>query len=250
MSQIFLDRIGATSLYKPRSPEPGGDVIFLRWIAGDAPEHLRLEETWSEVGTPSSVGYFFSLNRTPPDGLAAVFEQAARSVLPPKAPRASGFVWATYRQQESTVDVSVLTLLAIDLDVENRPSMAADVVLKLPAGFRVLGFGKGTRVLPSFDGEGGTDGFVITYPDLAAAPPQTRLGISLPMAGAAVGCLCFTGLINAAAAGEPDSVLKTVVQAQIDPLRPFDARRTFEVLTGRDYLLSRSGTGYHLSPAP
>jgi hypothetical protein len=44
-------------------------------------------------------------------------------------------------------------------------------------------------------------------------------------------------------------VRKTLVYVQVDPLRPFDAARTFQVFTGRVRLLIESGGRYRLEAA-
>ena len=65
-----------------------------------------------------------------------------------------------------------------------------------------------------------------------------------------MGCLRFAGLIDAGVKPPgPDQVLKTLVSVQIDPIRPFDPKRTRQIFGGRNYVLGQSGSSYWIAPA-
>jgi hypothetical protein len=60
--------------------------------------------------------------------------------------------------------------------------------------------------------------------------------------------LGFRRLVDA---GNPSQgpVTTTLVYVQVDPLRPFDAARTFQMCTGRNYRLIESGGRYRREAA-
>jgi hypothetical protein len=245
MAGVTLQRIASTTLYQPQSPAPGEAMWFLLWSQADPPAQLTLEQTWAESGPPAAPGYFLFLNELPQQGNAASFEEKVRALLPATA--LAGFVWAVYTPKKD--DVKVQTRIGLDLDSGNRPVVDADTSFVLPPGMTELGVGKGAPVTASAPG-GLVDAFVVSYPPQEGADPPRPGGLTLPMTGGFVGCVRFGGLVNALNDGKGSSVLKSLVEVQVDPLRPVDPKRTFQTFTGLDYLLVAEGNGYRLERAP
>jgi hypothetical protein len=246
MAGIVLQRVSSTTtLYEPQSPAPGEAMWFLLWSQTDPPSQLTLEQTWSESGPPAAPGYFLFLNELPPSGSADKFEKKVRDLLP--ATTLAGFSWVVYTPK--TEDVKVGTRVGLELDSGNRPVVDADTSITLPPGMTTLGVGKGAPVTASTTG-GFVDAFVVGYPPQWGAQSYRGGGLNLPMTGNFVGCLQFRGLVNAAEGTGGPSALKSLATVQIDPLRPFDPKRTFQTFTGVDYLLVAEGNGYRLERAP
>jgi hypothetical protein len=252
MSGVTLDPVGSTNLYKPQQPGPGEMMLFLRYIKVIPPQPIELEETWSQSGTPASVGYFVFFNQMPTPAQTPLVEVALRELLPPD-PKASGFTWVKYNPTAKAGTnlqlIQVQFTLALKLNQSDAPSVSQDVTVPLPDGMKSLGFAAGAPAFSTVDDANKIDGFVVTYPPLANTQTPNDVGIALPMTGGGVGCLTFSGLISRAGNNTPSSVVKTLVDVQIDPLKPFNSTRTFQIFTGRNYLLSQDQNGYHIAPA-
>lgn len=234
-----LVRIPDTTLYKPAQLSPDEAMVFLLWDTTAPPATIELSDTWSDSGPPAKVGYYVFLNAIPPNASAKSFESALRADL--DAPAATGFVWARY---DAPSKAEVQTAVVLKMNGANRPVIADNVTMQLPAGVETLGFGADAPVTAS----GSIDNFVVAYPPLKGANsprgPGIRIGISL----GSVGCLGFSGLVNVNPP-EGERVLKTMVAVQIDPIRPFDPQRTYQVFSGRNYFLEKSGASYEITPA-
>lgn len=239
---VVLQQMQTTTLYQPAQPGPGENLYFLRWETDAPPPSIPLEETWAESGLPSTSGYFLFLNAPPPD--ASSFEQALRKVLP--APTTTAFAWAV-----AGPTASVQTLLKTKLNDSGQPCIDGDTQLALLPGSKGVGFADGSPVLAANVG-GLIVGFVVTYPPLKGAQAPAPSGVSLLMTGDFVGCVQFAGLTDAlggqAVGGE--SALKTLVSVSIDPHRPLDPKRTYEIFTGENFILTQGdGGGYSISRA-
>jgi hypothetical protein len=234
-SGVVLTLVPSTTLYAPTVPQPGENMLFLRWKKTDPPKSMPLEDTWANTGPPDVPGYFIFLDVLPTD--PPKLEEALRKpgVLP--APDVTGFVWAVSKPQ-----TAVRTLLRLKLDAARAPCVDGDTPLNGPKGFPDVGFGNGWRVIADRT-TGYITGFVVTYPPVNPAQPPA--GITLPMTGNGVGWVRFLGLINADGAGA-SSALKTLVSASLDPLPPY---RNRIVYAGAEYMLTIEGDGGRLSPS-
>ncbi len=238
---VVLQRVQTTTLYQPAQPGPDENLYFLRWQTDAAPQSIPLEETWAESGLPPTSGYFLFLDAPPAD--ASSFEQAVRKMLP--APTTTAFAWAVAGSTPS-----VQTLLKTKLNDSDQPCVDGDTQLSSLPGAKGVGFADGSPVLAARVG-GLLVGFVVTYPPLEGAQTPAPSGVSLPMTGDFVGCVQFAGLTDAlggqAAGGE--SALKTLVSVSIDPHRPLDPKRTYEMFTGENFRLTLGDAGYSISRA-
>jgi hypothetical protein len=258
MSDVSFTRVGTTAFYKPDAPGRGERLWFLRWRTDDSPPGLTLTEMWQAEGTPKAVGYFVFFDVLPPESAAPDVERDLREIWKEAAPTASSFAWVTYtaaKKKTAASGVSVSTRLGLTLNASNRPAVDADTRLALPPRMQTLGFGAGAPVIGVSAPDAKANGFVITYPPLGGAEPPRGGGVLLPITGNAVGCVCFSALVELIDGKrprdpDPDESWKSLVTVQIDPLHPFDRTRTFEALTGRDYLLRRTLDGFQLLPAP
>jgi hypothetical protein len=252
-ADVGFTRVGTTAFYRPDAPGKGERLWFLRWRTDDSPPRLTLTEMWRAEGTPPAVGYFVFFDALPPEGAAPDVEGALREIWK-AVPTASSFAWVNYASGKKVPSgVKVSTRLGLTLNASNRPSVEADTRLALPRRMRTIGFGAGAPVIGVF-GAADANGFVITYPPLGGAEPPRGGGLLLPITGTAVGCVCFSALTDLIGGKRPrdpkiDEAWKSLVKVQIDPLHPFDRTRTFETLTGRDYLLRRTLDGFHLFSA-
>jgi hypothetical protein len=234
---VTLARVG-TALYAPAEPAAAKYARFLRWSTQSPPETLVLEDVWSQVGTPASVGYFAFVDGDVPAG----FEEALRRLLPADAPTATGFAWVSIAG-----GAPALKDLAAVEAAEDGPRLRGEVPFALPPGVVRLTLAGGSRLAGTSSADGSLDGFIATYPPLAGAPPPQAPAIALPMTGGAVGALGFQGLMSAPGGGAA-GVVKQLWNVQVDPLRPFDASRTYQAYTSRAYLLSVVDGVYRLTP--
>ena len=236
---VVLRRVEPTSsLYEPTSPGPGENLRFL--ANTNATELIPLENTWAESGSPIVPGYFLFLNAPPQN--ARVFEDEIKKLLP-LAPTTSAFAWAT-----SSVAPSVQTLVKTKLN-NSQPCVDGNTELSLLPGLESVGFTDNSPVL-SITTDGFITGFVVTHPALTN-PQQNPRGLILPMTGSFVGCVQFQGLTSQLA-GEPidESALKNLVNVSIDPHNPFDVQRNYMRFTGTQYVLTKTGDSYFITPAP
>jgi hypothetical protein len=238
---VVLQQVPTTTLYQPAQPGPGENMYFLRWETDAPPQTIPLEETWAESGLPPTSGYFLFLEAPPSN--APSFEQAIRKILP--APTTTAFVWAL-----AGPAASVQTLLKTKLNDSGQPCVDGNTQLALLPGSKGVGFAEGSPVLAA-DVGGIILGFVVTYPPLEGAQAPAPSGVSLPMTGDFVGCVQFAGLTDALAgqAGVGESALKTLVSVSIDPHRPLDPKRTYEIFTGENFILTQGDGGYSISRA-
>ena len=183
---------------------------------------------------------------------AADFERQLRALLPGVAPTATSFVWVEYTPGGPTgTGVTIQFAVPVSLDAEKRPRVATNVIVPLPAGVLAIAFGEGTLVLASPDAQGYLQALTFTSPTLPGAQTPTGAGVTIPFAGAGVGCLRCDGLISLPGdvGGDADDAVKALVNVQRDPLNPFDPTRNFTTLTGQSYVLSHDRNGFHLAPA-
>ncbi|HYH82370.1 MAG TPA: hypothetical protein VEX86_21440, partial [Longimicrobium sp.] len=167
-------------------------------------------------------------------------EEAFRKLLPAAAPTATGFAWVSVAG-----GAPVLRALAAAELAEGGPRLGAAVSFALPPGMLALSLAAGSRIVGATAADGSLDGFTAAFPALEGAPPPHAPGIAIPMAGDGVGALRFQGLMSAG--GGAAGAVKQLWNVQVDPLRPFDASRTYQAYTSRAYLLSGSAGAYHLT---
>ncbi|MET0553826.1 MAG: hypothetical protein ABW221_12360 [Vicinamibacteria bacterium] len=242
-----LRQFAASGLFVPENLPSGLAALFLRWAASP-PRTLPIDRTWSDSGAPPDAGWFVFFDALPPPDAAAFVESELRRQL--ETPAATGFAWARWTPAgAAAAGVAVETAVRVGLDAGQRPAVAARVVVRLPPGLVTLGFGEGAPVRGAFDAQG-LDAVVVSYPPQEGADPPRADGIRVGIAGTALGLVSFTGLVSLPVAPRERSVVKSLVRAQIDPLRPFDPSRTRTTSTGRDFLLTRDAGGVHLAPLP
>jgi hypothetical protein len=239
-----LTRIPGTTLYKGIDT-PSEAMAFLLWNTAAPPDSLTTDQTWADSGKPSDPGYYLFLNAVPPAGAAPAFESALRAQL--AKPEGTGFVWALY---QSPASATVQTVVPVKIAVANDKPVVADTVsVQLPPGMQTLGFGAESPVIASRV-LGEINSFVMSYPPLPNSDPPSGVGIGVDIVSGRVGCLHFDGLVNARPVEkEADRALKVLVHVQIDPIRPFDPNRTYQIFTGATYFLESTEGGYRLTPA-
>jgi len=242
---VVLERVQSTSLFQPRDPGPGENLLFLRWDRTNVPASLPLEKTWANTGTPTDAGYFLFLNILPPSDEVASFETEIIKMLP--APTTSAFAWVSYVLKNKLT--SIQTLLKTKLNDDDEPSVEGNTELVLLPGQKRVVFGDGSSILANL-ADGFIDGFVITYPPITGTQSSGTLGVTLPFVGSLVGCVLFPGLINSLSGRrDAESARKTLVTVSIDPLHPLDPKRNFEEFTGEDFILSQDGETFTISRA-
>jgi hypothetical protein len=232
MTPVTLTRVGSTLLYQPPPPD-AGFIAFMLWEAGDTPPaSITSTDTWSAHGPPAHPGWYLFLDAATVD---AAFEKALRGAL--GGPSLTSFAWVRYAGGSLTV----LMTVALAQGGQGGPVLAQDVPIVLPPGVRGLTLLEGAPVFA----RGDVEGFEFSYPPGSRLPPPTGRGAGVPLSGSGAGALGFRGLVDT---GNPShgAVRKTLLLVQVDPLRPFDGARTFQVFTGRDYLLVGSGGRYRL----
>jgi hypothetical protein len=141
----------------------------------------------------------------------------------------------------------VQTLVKTKLN-NSQPCVDGNTELALLPGLGSVGFTDNSPVL-SITTDSFITGFVVTHPALTN-PQANPLGLILPMAGSFVGCVQFQGLTSQFA-GPPvdESALKNLVNVSIDPHNPLDVQRNYMRFTGAQYVLTKSGDSYFITPA-
>ena len=225
-----------TALYTPDDAVAAGYARFLRWQADGAPASLSLDQIWPAGELSKNPGWFAFVDGPVPSG----FETAFRDLLK-DAGSPLGFAWVSVAGA-----APVLQAAAPVTDAAGARTLAASVTFPLPPGMLELGFGLGAPVVGAKGGDGMLAGFAFTFPPVAGAAPPTGAGLALPLSGAATGALGFDGLMSAGTIGT--GVVKQLWNVQIDPLRPFDATRTWQAYTSAAFLLTAADGAYHLAP--
>jgi hypothetical protein len=234
----MLERVGSTAIYRSQDAAARDYLLFFRWEATSVPQTLTFDQIWD--GT-RDVGYFLFPVPMPGDGDLVQLEAALRILVPP--PAAPSFAWL---QTSSTGPPVINTLLKLKLEA-GETVLDGETALNLPPGMKTVIFPDATRVLQSVSG-GQIDGSVFTYPAEPVADPPKAIGVLLPLTDGRTGCVCFTGLVGDEAGRKPGSIIKSLVRAQIDPLRPFDSQRTYQVFSGLRYELQPDESGYSIVP--
>lgn len=244
-SGIVLHRIPMTTLYEPM--DSIGSLLFLRWDLNNPPENIPINETWADSGPAVNPGYFVFPNAFPSASDATSFEIVLRTKLGP--PVLTSLAWIVYTQSvEKGVEITINTLVPVTMGTDEKPVVATDVKVGLLAGMKALGFAAESPVFGVLTPSTLTR-FSITYPPQPSGQPPNGAGIEIPLDGAGVGAFRFQGLTNANATSPPNQVLKSLLDVQIDPLRPLDAKRTYQKVTNRYYVLSQTANGYQITPA-
>jgi hypothetical protein len=226
-----LGRLGATALYTPG----GGEAwAFLLWDASGAHPSLPLADTWADQGVPARPGWYVFLPAVPLEADAPALEAALRGALDP--PAATGWAWSARAARGN--GAALRAAVPVHPDGEGRPVVAKDVPVTLPAGLLAFGFAAGLRVAATRDAAGEIDGLVAARPDPDAQP---WTGIRVLLAGPFAGCIRFAALRESKVSG--DRSVKEAAEVSLDPLRPFDQRRTWIGPTGAEYLLVAEGGG-------
>ena len=241
---LAFTQVTGTCLYQAGTTQT---LVFLRWNTTSPPASLTLEEVWAASGPPGTPGYLVFLNSWSVSS-ASTLETTLRAVL--TSPVGTGFVWASVAAAGTPPVVTVQTCLATKLNGDNLPCVDGNTPLAgLPGGPKV-GFSDRSPVTASEE-DGCITGFVITNPPMGTTPPPSGRGVSLPMAGTGIGCVQFSGLVDApgrAQAGVTQAC-KAAVSVSIDPLHPIDSKRNYMIYTGSEYVLAFDGSTYHLWPA-
>lgn len=243
MSAAQLTRVPGTALYQPPKPADGY-ALFLRWSTAAPPQTLPIEQTWSDDGAPAEPGWwaFTDAGSAP----TAATEQALRAALPAPA-GATGFAWLGLARGSPVKP----TIAALAPDGHGRPAFPAAVPVALPPGVYPLGFPAGAPVHGGRDGDGALVALVVDAPDPGAEPSPPRPGAAVPLVGDNAGVIAFTGFVPTTGGrreGTEPGVVKALVAAQTDPVRPFDPKRTSIAPTGREMAFVPDGGGWRLVP--
>jgi hypothetical protein len=229
MSQLELEQVPGTRLY--RAPASGPFVLFLLWETADAPQTIATAETWTGPRVAPRTGWYLFAEADPVD---ADLERAVRDRL--GAPGLTSLAWISYADAALTVYGAAAPIAG----GTGQAVLRDDVPLLLPAGMPGLTLLAGAPVTATAE----VDAFTVTCPSVPGASPPRRC-VRVPLFGAAAGTIGFQALVGGA--GGP-GVVKSLLRVQVDPARPFDGRRTFWALSGREYLLLDEAVGYRLVP--
>lgn len=223
---------GATALYAP-APE-GGTAVFLLGSATDPPPQLLPGEIWSDTGAPAHPGWFVFLAEPVGGSGAQQVETELRAVL--AAREATGFAWAD-RQG------NIMSVVDTELDASGSPRIAGDATLPVPVGMLALSFPKDAP-LSKVDEDGMLQAIACGVPAGVAPGAPTGPGASVQVTGPAAGCVTFDAFV-----GDPPGSGATVVlmAVSIDPLRPFDPKRSYRRFTGARFGFAPHGEGWQLA---
>lgn len=234
MAELTLSRVGTGGLYAP----PGAAATYARfvlWDATDAPSTIPASDTWPRGAVPPRLGWWVFSDA---DLLASGFEPAVREALG-NPPPATGVAWLRTGQ----TGLRAVGIVAIGADAPG-PAVAQTVKLELPPGVRGVEILAGARVWALLEADG-QERIVFGCPPLPDGPIAVPEGLEVPLADAACGALRFLAFVPAS---EPEAS-EALVRVQVDPVRPFAPRRTFQAYTGRSFRFVDEGGTFWLVPA-
>ncbi len=249
MAQISFQNVAGTSLYSPSSPSPGEAMLFLLAGSGtSAPPSVTLDATWGAT-SEGPLGYYLFLDSLPASGAYATFQEAALAALPP-SPTHTSFAWMKW----TGTKVSDVMVMSIQPGTDG-PSTGSDLLIKPSPGIPALGIAASTPVATAVDATSSIQAFSPSYPPQPpqggrpASRPSWAPGLLIPMTGDGVGCLQFQALMSEPPRpANPSS--KQVFAVSIDPVRPFDDRRTYLKPTAIILDLGQQADGtFYLSPS-
>ena len=222
---------GAMALYAALAG--GGTAVFLLSSTAAAPPQLTLGEIWSDVGPPSRPGWFAFLAAAVTGASAREVELKLRSGLSPG--EASGIAWAA-------ADGTVACRLPTKLGVDDRPVAAAETTLPTPLGSLALSFPAEAPLRGSRQG-GLLTAIECGIPAAAVGLPAASPAAAVQIGGEAAGCVFFEALV-----GDPPGSAGAVslMTISIDPLAPFDPKRSYRRFTGRTFGFARTADGWQL----
>lgn len=225
---------GATALYAPAAE--GGTAVFLLGSPTGPPPQLLPEEIWSDTGAPAHPGWFVFLAEAVGGSGAQQVETELRAVL--AARETTGFAWADGQG-------NVLSSVETALDASESPRIAADATLPVPVGMLALSFPKDAPLSKVDEDEDEVlQAIACGVPAGAAPGAPTGPGTLIQLTGAAAGCVTFEAFV-----GDPPGAGATValMAVSIDPLRPFDPRRSYRRYTGASFGFAPHGDGWQLA---
>lgn len=219
---------GSAALYAFAAAD--GGALFLLADPSSAPETLQLSELWSDSGPPAKPGWFV-FPAAP--GAAAALEPQLRSCLLTAA--TTGIAWARG-------DGTSAARVPIRQDGSGAPCAAADSTLPTPAGTLALSFAEGTPLRASPLAES-PQAILASYPPALGPGATGPALVAVQLQGPNSGCLTFEALV-----GQPPAEQSgvTLMAVSIDPLRPFDPLRTYQMFTGRNFGFASAGNGWQL----
>ena len=225
-------QLGSSALYAASAA--GGSALFLLAAAHDPPASILLADTWSDAGAPLCPGWFVFLAQPIDAGSAQGVEATLRSAL--ASPETTGFAWAD-RQG------NVASCLPTGLDASQAPCVAAETTLPTPPGMLALSFPKDAP-LRKVDEEGTLQAIACGVPPDATTEGATGMSASIQATGEAAGCITFEAFV-----GDPPGAGAAVVlmAVSIDPLHPFDPKRSFQRFTGARFGFAPHGDGWQLA---
>lgn len=233
-----LQQLGRSALYAASAE--GGSALFLLADATAPPPSLPLGDTWSDSGAPSRPGWFVFTAAPVDSGNAGAVERNLRSGLVPAAdvdapPDATGFAWA---DPAGIVAAKVATAL----DGSGAPRVAEDVTLPTAPGMLALSFPM-EAPLRSLVQHGALHAIGCGMPPHALPVPTHGPGASIRIAGDAAGCITFDAFVGQPPGEGANVVLMAV---SVDPLRPFDPKRSYRRFAGATFAFARNGEEWQL----
>jgi hypothetical protein len=249
MSGVVFARWGVTNLYRPIEADHGGVILFLLWPREgvEPPALSTLADTWEPLGASTESGYYLFCTAEPSN--PASFQAALLQLLP-GLPAQSSFAWVKLAGDD---EPTVLWLMPVAV-VDGEAQVTKRVIFLGPPGSLGLVVHEGTPVC-SMPADGtDLDGFALRYPPVPASGGQPAaeapygIGMSVPMRGNGAGAFQFQGL--RAASGTSDGcALQVLFDVHMDPLRPFDGHRTYNVPTGQVFeLCGDAQQGFSIRP--
>jgi hypothetical protein len=241
----MLTNVPGTRLFEP-DPLPDGVLVYFLGGEEKPPGTLPFEDAWS--GRPDT-GHFVFLAAVPPrDSL----ERLSKALAALPAASHTDVVWAVWDGGA----LGGLELLPL------RATAGAAVTTRtvsFPAlpGITKLGVAASSPVEAVAGNDGALASLSIAYPPepahdgRPASLPPSGVGIALALRDAGAGCLRFRALLDDPGSTAARTVArKRLAEGSVDPLRPFDPRRTYLRLTGVLFDLAREDDGsFSIAPA-
>lgn len=212
---------------------------------GTPPDDLPLDDAWD--GRPD-VGWLVFLAAPPAPGTLPALSDAL-ALLPQRTH--TSVAWTTW-DGRALGTVQALPIRA----AADGPVTAETATFPAMPGITKLGVLDSSPVGGVRDGDGSLQALSLAYPPQPAhdgrpaSLPPSGPGVLLPLAGAdGAGCLRFRALVDDGSRSAGAGARKRLAEVSLDPVRPFDPKRTWTRLTAVRFELARDASGaFTLTP--
>jgi hypothetical protein len=235
-----------THLYSPGQTKSDGGFLLFLLPRKDLPDSVTINQTWGPKAPAK--GFYLFLNRIPPTDLLLKFDQLIMESLGGVTLESSSFAWV---KVDKSANPSVLVRIATAPDADDAVIIRDNVTIPAPEPLSSIPLNAGAPVATLGMDEGITS-FVFQYPPIPpikgqpASGPPNQTGLTLPFTGTGRGCLRAQALYGGDLGNK--QIVKNLFLISLDPLAPFDSKRTYTTITNESFRLIESDGVISIAP--